>query len=187
MRSTIKIIFGVAALIITSFAHADNCGGLQGQVRYADNKLRQGGNSSYMNMWRKSRNSAEKRLSQCRKSYGTGEPQIRVYKGEAGGSQNHYESHISSNLNNHQVQSLIKTCNYWIDQVNKNSSPENQSFRDNACRDARVAENRILNPQETFLMVRNRTLKECIKPNKVIDNEVKECMEGFREPTWANK
>lgn len=29
-----------------------------------------------------------------------------------------------------------------------------------------------------------RSMKDCIKPNSVIDDDVKECMEGLREKTW---
>lgn len=29
-----------------------------------------------------------------------------------------------------------------------------------------------------------RTMKECIKPGNVIDDDVKECTEGLRENTW---
>lgn len=29
-----------------------------------------------------------------------------------------------------------------------------------------------------------RTMKECIKPGNVIDDDVKECTEGLREKTW---
>ncbi|WP_036994313.1 hypothetical protein [Metapseudomonas furukawaii] len=29
-----------------------------------------------------------------------------------------------------------------------------------------------------------KTMKECIKPGNVIDDDVKECMDGFREKTW---
>lgn len=29
-----------------------------------------------------------------------------------------------------------------------------------------------------------RTMKECIKPGNVIDDDVKECTEGLRERTW---
>ncbi|MER1087813.1 hypothetical protein AAA607_29235 [Pseudomonas aeruginosa] len=29
-----------------------------------------------------------------------------------------------------------------------------------------------------------RTMKECIKPENVIDDDVKECTEGLREKTW---
>lgn len=178
-------VFVLVSPLFVSTAKADECWRLQRQLNKAEDMLRRGGNSSYMKLWRQTRDHNHEELQKCKKRFGNGAPEIKVYSGANNGSQNHYQNYISSNLNNHQVQSLIKTCNYWIDQVNKNPSPENRSFRDNACRDAKAAENRILNPQETFLMVRNRTLKECIKPNQVIDNEVKECMEGFREPDWA--
>lgn len=29
-----------------------------------------------------------------------------------------------------------------------------------------------------------RTMKECIKPSNVIDDDVKDCIEGLREPSW---
>lgn len=29
-----------------------------------------------------------------------------------------------------------------------------------------------------------KSMKECIKPGNVIDDDVKECMEGLREKTW---
>lgn len=29
-----------------------------------------------------------------------------------------------------------------------------------------------------------RSMKECIKPDSVIDDDVKECMEGIRQKTW---
>lgn len=31
-----------------------------------------------------------------------------------------------------------------------------------------------------------RTMKECIKPGNVIDDDVKECIEGVRTPEWGN-
>ncbi|HAN54082.1 MAG TPA: hypothetical protein DCQ75_14410 [Pseudomonas sp.] len=29
-----------------------------------------------------------------------------------------------------------------------------------------------------------RTMKECIKPGNVIDDDVKECIDGLRDPAW---
>lgn len=29
-----------------------------------------------------------------------------------------------------------------------------------------------------------RSMRDCIKPNSVIDDDVKECMDGLREKTW---
>lgn len=180
----IALTVALASSLFINTVKADECWRLQRQLNHAEDMLRRGGNSSYMKLWRQTRDHNHEELQKCKKRFGTNESQIKVYSGTASDSENHYQNPISSDVNNHQVQSLIKTCNYWIEQVNNNPSPENRSFRDNACRDAKAAENRILNPQETFLMVRNRTLKECIKPNQIIDNEVKECMEGFREPDW---
>lgn len=183
MKLIIKILFCTATLLIACFAHANNCRGLEHQVNYADKKLNQGGNSSYMKFWRQSRDAAEKKLSQCRRSIGHGEPQITVYSGERKNNTQDKVA-VSSDIDDPALQQLIKTCNYWVNESDRNPSPENRAFRDNACRDARAAEHRILNPQAPVVLIRNRTLKECIKPNQVIDNEVKECMEGMREPTW---
>lgn len=183
MKLIIKFLLCVAIFLTASFAYANNCGGLQHQVNYADWKLRQGGNSSYMKYWRQSRDGAEKKLSQCRKRTGNGEPQITVYSGERKNN-THERVAVSSDINDPALQQLIKTCNYWVNESDRNPSPENRAFRDNACRDVKTASDRITNPQETFLMVRNRSLKECMKPNKVIDNEVKACMEGGMRPYW---
>lgn len=31
-----------------------------------------------------------------------------------------------------------------------------------------------------------RSLKDCIKPNNLIDNDVQECRQGLREPSWKH-
>lgn len=31
-----------------------------------------------------------------------------------------------------------------------------------------------------------RTMQECIKPGNLIDQDVQECLNGLREPTWSN-
>lgn len=119
MSLKIKIIFGVATLIITNLAHADNCGGLQEQVNHAEWKLRQGGNSSYMKYWRQSRDGVDKRLSQCRRSSGNGEPQITVYSGERKAEAANRVV-VYNNINDPALQQLIKTCNYWINETDRN-------------------------------------------------------------------
>lgn len=184
MSLKIKIIFGITTLTITTLAHADNCSGLQEQVNHAEWKLRQGGNSSYMKYWRQNRDGADKKLSQCRKSFGTGEPQITVYTGQ-NKDVTANKVVVSSDINDPQLQQLVKTCNFWINEYSRNASPENLSFRDNSCRDVKAATDRITNPQKPFVMTHKRSTKECIKPNNVIDKEVRECIEGAREPVWS--
>jgi len=184
----ITLVIAIVLLnpLFVNVAHANNCNGLQDQVNHADWKLRQGGNSSYMKYWRQSRDGADKKLSQCKKSLGIGEPQIHVYTGEnKGQAQNN--NFVSSDINDPALQQLIKTCNFWINEYNRNSSAENLAFRDNSCRDVKAATDRITNPQKPFVMVHRRSAKECIKPNNVIDKEVRECVEGIRAPTWAAK
>lgn len=139
-----------------------------------------------MKYWRQSRDGADKKLSQCRKSLGIGEPQIHVYTGE-NKDQTEYKNIVFSNINDPALQQLIKTCNYWINEYNRNASPENLAFRDNSCRDVKAAADRITNPQKAFVMIHKRSAKECVKPNNVIDNDVRECMEGIREPNWITK
>jgi hypothetical protein len=184
---TLVIATLLANILIVNTAQADECWRLERQLNKSENMLRRGGDASYMKLWRQSRDHNHEELQKCKKRFGKGAPQITVYSGTGNSDPQHYREHIHSNINNPQLQSLIKTCNYWIDEVNRNSSPENLAFRANACRDARTAESRILNPPKTFVMVHKRSAKECIKPNQVIDNEVKECMEGLREPTWKNE
>ncbi|UUA72566.1 hypothetical protein [Cellvibrio sp. QJXJ] len=181
----ITLVIAIVLLnsLFVNSANANNCDGLQYQVNYADWKLRQGGNSSYMKYWRQSRDGADKRLSQCKKSLGIGGPQIHVYTGEnKGQAQNN--NFVKSDINDPTLQQLIKTCNYWISEYNRNSSPENLAFRDNSCRDVKLATDRITNPPKNFLMIYKRSAKECIKPNNVIDKEVREYIEGLREPYW---
>lgn len=184
-----ELIILVIAAVLLNFlcvngASANNCDALQNQISHADWKLRQGGNSSYMKYWRQSRDGADKKLSQCRKSLGIDEPQIHLYTGEnKGQAQNN--NIVSSDINDPALQQLIKTCNYWISEYNRNSFPENLAFRDNSCRDVKLATDRITNPPKTFVMIHKRSAKECIKPNNVIDKEVRECMEGVREPSWV--
>jgi len=45
------------------------------------------------------------------------------------------------------------------------------------------ASEKDLNTSSTNLPIL-RSLKECIKPNNLIDNEVQECRQGLREPNW---
>lgn len=176
----------VIIFTMTINANANECYGIEKQLNYADSKLRQGGNSSYMKYWRQSRDGADKKLSQCRKSFGTGEPQITVYTGQNKDVAAN-KVVVSSDINDPQLQQLIKTCNFWINEYSRNASPENLAFRDNSCRDVKAATDRITNPQKPFVMLHKRSAKECIKPNNVIDKEVRECMEGVREPYWASK
>lgn len=165
---------------------ADNCGYWEYQIERVDNAKRNGGSGSQMDYWQRQRNHLEEQLSRCRRSSGDDGHKIMVASGANNqDSQESYERFVQSDVDNHQLQQLIKTCNYWIGEFNRNSSPENRAFKENACRDAKAAENRILYPQERLVIEHKRSAKECIKPNNVIDNDVKLCMQGLKEPDWV--
>ncbi len=89
----------------------------------------------------------------------------------------------SSKIQNPQTQQLIKTCNYWIDQNNKNPSWDNTNYRDTACRAADENEEAINSPS-LQIAANVRKLKDCIKPNNLIDDEVNECIKGNKDASW---
>lgn len=70
----------------------------------------------------------------------------------------------------------IKSSNYYPrEEINK-SFTNGGSFKH-----SKIVEDKTQEQPTTA-----RTLKECAKPNNVFDIEVKECMQGLREPTWIN-
>jgi hypothetical protein len=81
------------------------------------------------------------------------------------------------------LQQLFQTCNYWIAQTNAQPNWDNANYRDTACRAADEYENVIDNPVPQ-LAPNTRKLKDCIKPNNVIDNDVSECLKGNKDATW---
>ncbi|WP_157960385.1 hypothetical protein [Marinimicrobium alkaliphilum] len=81
------------------------------------------------------------------------------------------------------VRSLLRTCNYWIDEYNQQPTEHARQYRASACRDFASAERRALNPPAR-LPAQHRPLSECAKPGNVLDNEVLECMQGLRQPSW---
>lgn len=180
----VLIVVAITNILLAQTASANECWRIEKQLQEAEYKLRQGGNASYMKMWQKSRDHNAEELPKCRKRSGGEEPQITLYTG-ASNAQAENRIVVSSDIKDPQLQQLIKTCNYWINEYNRNSSPENLAFRDNSCRDVKTASDRITNPQKPFVMIHRRSAKECIKPNNVIDNDVKLCMQGLKEPNWV--
>ncbi len=89
-----------------------------------------------------------------------------------------------SDIQNAELQALIATCNRWIGISKNNPTFENQSTRDTACRTATNKEELLKSPKEISEIKIKRSIKECIKPNNVIDHDVKACMQGLKEPNW---
>lgn len=173
----------IFAALSPCVALAENCGRWKHEIERLDNAKRAGGNSSQIKYLQKQRNYYEEQLSRCEKDAGTGSPKITVYAGGASNKSVH-EDLFESDINNDQLQQLIKTCNFWINETNRNPSSENHSFKENACGDAKNMESEIISPKEKTNFIQTRTVKECIKPNNVIDKDVKLCVQGLKEPSW---
>lgn len=183
---TLSIATLIANILMINTANANECWRIERQLRQAEYKLQQGGNQSYMKMWQQSRDHNTEELPKCRKRFGVGDPSISVANGSGATNNHRYanEALVLINTNNPQLQQVIKTCNYWIQQHNQNASENNRVMRNTACENVNRMRRELSNnkPQEQFTPV--RTLKECAKPNNVFDNEVKECMQGLKEPEW---
>lgn len=70
----------------------------------------------------------------------------------------------------------IKT-NWVLDQMAEADTPVGRHIAEQ-----QKKKRNITAPQER--RSQTRSMKYCIKPNNVIDEDVKECMEGLRERTW---
>lgn len=93
-------------------------------------------------------------------------------------------NYLRSDSKDAELQQLIATCNRWIDISNNSPTFENQSTRDTACRTAANKEALLKNPKQTSEIKIKRSIKDCIKPNNIIDKDVKECMQELKEPDW---
>ncbi len=183
MTQTIRIIVALIAITLSDAVLADKCNYWQNELTDIEDAKRQGGSSNRMNYLQKRLDYLEEKLKTCKKEESNSE-KISVYSGS--NKNQNYEEFIYSNIDNSQLQQMIKTCNYWIEQHNQNPSFENRSHKENSCRDAKNMEIEIISPKERPTFIQTRSIKECIKPNSVIDQDVKLCMQGLKEPNWIN-
>lgn len=82
-----------------------------------------------------------------------------------------------------QLQQLIKTCNYWVEQTKLYPSWDNSNFRDSACRAADERQKNMHDPSPK-IAPNLRKLSDCIKPNNVIDDQVNACIKGTGTASW---
>jgi hypothetical protein len=156
------------------------CDALQAKVEHYAKLKRQGGSAKQMNRWSALKTDYAERYRECLKS----QPSIYKTSGKANtkATKTPRQAHRKTHKQDTVSQKLLSTCNFWIDAYNLTPSPENLSYRDTACRALDDAERPA--PDPTTTPVKQRSLKECIKPNNVLDDEVHECMKGSREPDW---
>lgn len=189
MRKIIYIFISIStpSLLLANAAIANECWRIERQLNEAEYKLRQGGDASYMKVWRQSRDHNAKELPKCLKRFGAGAPSLTVINGQ---NQQSYgygnEQPINYQTHNPQLQKVISTCNYWIQQNNQHGTENTRVMRNMACehynKTIREIENNKNKPTEEFIAT--RSLKECVKPDNKIDNDVKECMSGRINKSW---
>ena len=176
----IAILF--ISTLISSLATANDCTYWQLQINKVSRWGNSGGNAAQQQRWQRQQNYLREQLAKCQ---GTTPGPISVARGAPDKSDSYSpRALLRSDIKNAELQALIATCNRWIGISNNNPTFENQSTRDTACRTATNKEALLKNPKEISEIKIKRSIKECIKPNNVIDHEVKACMQGLKEPSW---
>lgn len=184
-----RIILAAIAMIgitLSSASLADDCNWWQSKLNSAERKLNREGNQSQVKQWQKERHYYAAQLEKCNKSSGN-----HRWIETTGTASRHaddytYESPRPVNTDNPQLQQVIKTCNFWIQQYNQSPNSDNRTMKSTACRHAdnmTNAPSQTAKPHDDFKPT--RPLKECVKPNNVVDNDVKLCMQGLKDPKWA--
>lgn len=167
-----------ACLLIPLTSHA--CEHLQAKVdRYTQLK-RAGGNAKQMNRWQAQRKMYSERYRECLRE----QPVMHRATGTASRKRNKPDiQRLRKTESDHPVvQKLLATCNFWINSYNRQPSPENKTYRDTACRALDDAQRHP--PSLADNQQHQRPLKECIKPDNLLDDDVRDCMAGKREPDW---
>ncbi|MEN0039278.1 MAG: hypothetical protein AAGC78_19525 [Cellvibrio sp.] len=180
-----KAKLAALALSLIAIPHesiANDCTYWQKQINKVNSWSRNGGNANQQKDWQRQQQYLQNQLAKCN---GTTSGPISIAKGQASNSNNYVSAvRITSNINDSELQQLIANCNRWVDIYNSNPTFENQSTKDTVCRTATNKESQLKNPKQTSEINIKRSIKECIKPNNVVDKDVKECMQGLKEPTW---
>lgn len=181
----VACLLGFAWLPLT--ASADRCDNhWRWAERYA-RQLQEGGTSSQVRRWKEERRKYLERHRECRKGRESA-PEVRTASGRGEDRHNKpdYQKNRTSKSRDAKTQRLLKTCNYWVAEYNRQPTDTRRSYRDTACRALREAERRTQRPTAS-LAPHRRSLEECIKPGNQLDNEVQACLEGRQEPYWREE
>lgn len=182
-----KILLIIFLLQIPLLAIAKNsCETLAKRIEKIDQQRRAGGSARFMAKTAKKRSQLEEQLHTCERDSMVG-AEIAVYH-----PKKHRKTRPAkvkaakkiSAVDNDQLQKLIGTCNFWVDEYNTNPSPDNDNYKNTACRAADEFENTIQHPNQHLEFTQKRRAKDCAKPGNVLDDEVVQCMQGKLLPTW---
>ena len=188
MTLRITLLTAIIAISLPCIALADDCSWWQSKLNSANRQINNSTERSRIKFLEQQRNYYANNLEQCNKRNGT-HKWVQTASGKPQQNKTRYarEQLRPVDTDNSQLQQVIKTCNFWIQQYNQNPNGDTQAMKNTACRNAdnMVNNQRSGKPEEKFKAT--RTLKECVKPKNVVDQDVKLCMQGFKEPTWLNK
>lgn len=185
MNTTTRLITPLLCFLLLAFGFSIQplyaCEQYQAKLeRYVALK-RKGGKATQMNRWSRLKKEASEQYQECLRA------QPRIHR-----TDNSYKTRQvikpkraaprSTSSENPITQRLLNTCNFWIATYNHQPDNDNKSFRDTACRALDQAEQ---NPPVVMdSPVVQRSVKECIKPGNILDDDVHDCMQGTREPEW---
>lgn len=171
-----------AAITNSSIASPQNCETYQHKINRLQTLNAKGGKAKQLQSRRQQINHYEAELYKC-----SNIQKIQIVNNNRKNKiKTQREKLRSSKTQNPQLQQLIKTCNYWIIQNNQFPSWDNSNFKDTACRAVDEKKDAIDNPAARIAS-NVRPLKDCIKPNNVIDDDVNDCMKGIKEANWKIK
>lgn len=179
MKKFSLALFGLIACL--TFTNAVNaCEKFQAKVdRYSQLK-RQGGSAKQMSKWSAQRALYADRYRECLNA----QPTVHRF------SQTKKQRKLKTvkqplrraESNDPLVLKLLATCNYWIKTYNQRPTPIHQTYKETACRaldDSQTSSSDLVATPK-----HQRSLKECIKPDNLMDEEVYQCLTGAREPDW---
>lgn len=185
MTKGICALITITALSWPGLTFAYDCNWWQSKLNRTERKINAGGNQSQIKQWNKERNYYAKELDKCNKSNGT----YKWIKTTGARTQNtsyKREPLRTVTTDNPQLQQVINTCNFWIQQYNQDPGENNRAMKNTACSNIdRMTNDYVATPQDAFKA--KRPLKDCVKPNNKIDDDVKLCMQGLKEPNWIHQ
>ena len=188
-------IFAIA-IFASTFANqafaANSCTSYKEKIEHYENLRRAGGSMAQMNRWTARGHELEDAMRKCTQDNGGSVIQIasgNETKSTKASTRNKPEHKAlrKNRSDDEQLQRLIQTCNYWITQSNETSSQDNINFRETACNAVDSYQPESNNSVATSNPIAVRKLKDCIKPNNLIDDKVNECIKGNIEPTWKKE
>lgn len=175
-----KWILGLLVCGWLGSAHAENCNKYREDYSHLENLRLTGGSSKKMARWQRQMQELESKLLLCQRAMG-----IQIASGESVAAVSRPEKLRTSSNRHPQLQQLISTCNYWITEHNHHPTEDNRNLKNAACKAVDDWE-RVRPTTTTAKRQSQRTLQDCIKPDNLIDEDVAQCIQGSRTPSWNN-